>query len=427
MAHKKTAFFSNFKIENWKNLVLVIVFCFYCLSFLGNFFMYRGLPADYLAFWSVGKIANQMGFSEIYDLTNLRNTQDEGLDLLSRKEQKVGPSFPTMPVPYFALFIVPFQLLARVGLITGFWVWTIINLVVLFAYLVFLLRKMNPGNVPRISILKLLILMLLSWPVFFNMACGQVEAFLLVCAGEFMRNAINKRPVLSGFWLGGLLLKPQLLIIIIPVLLIMYSWKVLLGFLASSGIVLITSFILSGFTGMKALFNLWTNFSLGMPLNSPEAMINWRMVGYDLNYFFDTSFGWFITGLGITLTLVALFHLIKYNPLCGSPQWVLTMLAVFSATLAITWHSHYHMAVVVIPFIIYAALNKLIPEKIIFSWGVITPLTLMFLLMIEMLLIVTVKVNLTGYNGMVIAFSGFVLNLAVLISSLQIRDARDVN
>jgi hypothetical protein len=275
--------------------------------------------------------------------------------------------------------------------------------------------------------LYLLVLMLVSYPVFKNLCSGQVNVFLLIFAGEFLRNAVSKKPVLSGIWLGGLLFKPQLLILIIPIILFMRNWKVLIGFIVSSGMILLTSLLLSGFAGMKALTNLWTNYSVGMTSNFLEGMINWRMVGLSLNNLLNSSLGWVIAGLGMVITILAVFFLIKRNPNYGSPKWVLTMLGVFSATLAITWHSHYYMAMVLIPFLIYASINKMLPEKIIFLWGIVTPVVLFGMLIVDLLVLLIAKINVANYVQMVIAFSGFILNLAIIISVTQLTNDRTLN
>ena len=73
----------------------------------------------------------------------------------------------------------------------------------------------------------------------------------------------------SGIWLGGLLLKPQLLIIIIPILIIQKNWKVLMGFFASSGVIIGSSLILSGTKGMRSLIDLWTQFGAGIAYKLP--------------------------------------------------------------------------------------------------------------------------------------------------------------
>jgi len=416
MNPKRIMIFSNFTFENWQNLILAAILCFYSINFFASFG--RGAVGDdYVAFWSVGKIADENGYSKIYDLDILRSVQIQASQELGFFVKTDDLLFSPTPVPYFALFILPLQLLSKITLVSGYWLWITINLIILLGYLVFFLRKIDPGSITKISDLKLLLLVFVSYPVFMNFTNGQVNVFLLVCAGEFIRCAVKKATILSGIWLGGLLLKPQLLILIIPLFLISRNWRVLKGFIISSGIILIASAFLSGFTGMKALVNLWTKYSSGMSSNTPEIMINWRMVGLNLNDLFNTSLGWVITGLGMLITIIAVYFLIKYKPPFGSSQWVMVILGVFSATLAITWHSHYYMAMVLIPFLIYASVHKMLPEKIIFYWGIVTPAAWFGMIIISLFDVIFAKIGIIDYLFMVIAFSGFILNLAILFST----------
>jgi hypothetical protein len=244
---------------------------------------------------------------------------------------------------------------------------------------------------------------------------GQGEVFLIICMGEFIRYALKKKPLASGIWLGGLLLKPQLLIIIIPILIIQRNWKVLKGFFASSAVIIGSSLILSGYNGMKSLIDLWTRFSAGIATSSPERMINWRMLALNLN----SSLGWVIAIMGIVLTILAVYFLVKNNYIYGTSHWVISMLGIFSATLAITWHSHYHMAVVLIPFLIYCSLSQMLTEKVVLFWAIVTPVILIAVTIIELVVLFLTKMKINDFRPMLFGFSGFFSNLVILISVLQ--------
>jgi hypothetical protein len=413
----------NFTHVDWRILLLVCIACFYLAVFSDGILkgkkasLYRG---DYLAFWSVGKIARENGFSKVYDLTNLQNVQSQAAKSLGFRENIDGPANPTIPVPYFSFFVLPFILLSRISLVYGYWIWNLFNLIILIGYLAFFFRRISAGSAFRISSLFILSTILISYPVFINFLNAQVEVFLVVCVGEFIRSAVNKKPILSGLWLGGLLLKPQLLILIIPIILVKRHWKVLLGFVISSGIIFLSSSLLSGFAGMKALIDLWTKYSIGIASNSPEAMINWRMIAININTFTNTPVGWFIAASGMLLTLLVVYFLIRKNAPFGSPRWVMNMLGVFSATLLLTWHSHYHMAMVLIPFLIYAVITQLLPEKILYVWAIGAPFMLLGIMNLNIVILVVSSSSGMDYNALkVTGFSGFILTLVILFSSLH--------
>ncbi len=420
MNDKKKTSTLNFSFFTWKNGLIFVIACFYLViisSWIkgGNYY-----GADYLGYWSVGKIANEKGYSEIYNLDALKTVQGQELIKLGIIENMDDPSLSQLAgSPYLSFYDLLFQPFSKFDLITSFWLWIIFNLVLLISYLAFFTRKLIPENGTAVSGWNLVILMLLSFPVIHTLANGQVEVFLLVCVGEFIRNAVNKKPIPAGLWLGGMLLKPQLLILVIPIIFILRNWKTLLGFITSSGIIFGISLLLSGVTGIITLFKLWTVFTASNALLNPGSMINWRMVGDNLNTLFNTSFGWVITGIGMVLTILAVYFLVKHSPAFGSPQWVVVMMGLFSATLALIWHSHYHTALVLLPFLIYASLNKLLPEKVIFSWVVITPIAWLGFGLIGSLINSLTKVNILGYQGWLIAFTGFIMNLVILISTMK--------
>lgn len=425
MKTQSTRPFSGFKSDNWRNLLYFGIVVFYVIVFLSSFF--HGFEVyDYLQYWIAGKIADEKGYSEVYSLYELRSVQQQFIDESGDTEKENIASILPLPLGYFSVFIIPFQFLSRISVERGYIIWTILNLALLISYLIFFLRKTTPGDKNDALNLKLLIPFLISYAAFNNITNGQVEVFVLICAGEFIRHTANKKSILSGFWLGGLLIKPPLLILIIPIFMIMRYWKVLLGFFVSSGIILGTSLLLSGQNGMRALINIWTKVTGAGASTHPEFMVNWRMVGVNLDQIFNASFGWMIVSLGIILTLIALLHLVWRIPPYGSPSWVMTILGVFTATLAITWHSHYHMTIVMIPFLLYVFVHKLLPEKYILSWCYVTPLVYLSLLLFN-IFFALIKINLGIINLNILGFTGMILNMVILFSVLQAVKARSLN
>jgi hypothetical protein len=413
--------FSNLKSEYWKNLILAAIFSFYLAQY--GFMVVRGrFPMDYgsdfLAYWSAGKIAFIKGYSEIYDLNYLWETQvkelkDLGIVLFD------DSVFQPFPAPFFSFFILPFQLLSQLHSDYSYWIWTLINLAALFWYLSFFIQNVSPGELDSSSRKKLLFLVLSSFPVFINLIEGQSNVFLMICAGEIIRGVGKEKLFFSGLWLGGFILKPQLLVLIIPILVITGNWRVLLGFLVSSGVVLIFSFSLSGYIGMESLVNLWLRYRLGISTSSPGAMINWRMIGENLNVLFNTSSGWMITWFGIALTMLGIYLMVKKKFLQSNSYRFMGMLGVISATFAVTWHAHYHMALILVPLLIYVSVKQLISENIIYAWVWMTPVVWFGVWIVFLFILLFVRINLFGFQAIIIAFSGFLANLALLILTMR--------
>lgn len=410
------------RVLNWKNLTLIVIASFYIILF-AVWFGYGRFPLtygdDYFAFWSVGKIVDKIGYAQIYDLNTLKNTQIEGLRQLGLLDGITDSFYSPTPVPIFAFFVPILQLFSKLSPDQGYWIWSILNFACFISYIWFFLSKVTQNLDRQGDRQKLFTLALLSFPLFVTIGAGQINVFLMVCMGEFVRSTLAKKKFASGLWLGGFMLKPQLLILVIPILLICRYWKVISGLIISSGVILAISMLLSGRKGMEELLSLWLKYSEGIATNAVSCMVNWRMVGANLNAYAHTTFGLVVTTIGTGLTLLFVFLLVRQKPGLGTPKWVLAMLGVFSATTLVTWHSHYHMSLILIPLLIYVSINHLLPGRFFYLWVVVTPLLMILTLIISIFFPTLSSLHLSSYQGEVNAFSGLSLNLMLLLAAIR--------
>jgi len=334
----------------------------------------RLFGGDYLAFWSAGRVANEAGYFSIYDSNLMKNAQLDVLHSLGYQDI----NFDYFPFPNLSILVIPFVFLSKINFLTSYWIWTIINWMFLLGYFVYFISQINPKHRKQRS-LFISLAVLLSFPTFNNLSWGQIDAMFFICAGEIIRNSIQRKPFITGIWIGLLVLKPQLIVLIIPALLIQRSFSILKGAIISGSLLTLSSLFISGTKGFMGMIRLWLGFLPGMASNFPEGMMNWRMVGLRFNDFFQNDLGWIITVIGILITLFYTWLMIKKQPEIGSSEWVIVYMGVLAATCAMTWHSHVHMAMIIIPFLIYGFLNEKIPIYLIHIW-VFIPLLMLLIL-----------------------------------------------
>lgn len=345
--------FKNLNADAWRRLALAAAGLLYIFTFIAAALhpgILFGAGSDYLALWSAGKAACLYGYGQIYNLEILQQIQFQPLQDVFASSLDFYP----IPVPYFPVFILPFQLFSLLDARVGYWLYSVLSTVLLAGYLFFFLRRILPGRKLDSRQKVLAATLLISYPVFSNLLFGQVEIFLVICTGEMIRAALAKRSLLCGAWMGGLLLKPQLLLLVIPALFLMRHWKMLAGFMLVSALVLLASLALSGPDGLAAMAGLWTSYVPGVASNSPHAMANWRMLAVNINTWTNSWFGWILAASGILATLYAWVRLSLARAAFGSPRWILNLVAVMAASGAVTWHSHIHMGMALIPFLLYA-------------------------------------------------------------------------
>ena len=391
--------------SSWQNLALAAALTFYLILiglFLINFGQIKwcdNFAIDYCAFWSGGRIINERSIAEVYDLGTLLQFQKEIFP------QATSPTFEPFAIMYLPVFIIPFKLISIIQLPYSYLAWTMLNFFGFILYLRFFVRKTTGKSLP----LKILLMMLVSFPVFQNLYLGQVSFWLGISAGELMRAYLDDKPLKAGLWLGGWLLKPQLLVLILPFLLLRRSMKVIFGFAISSVIAMVTSFALIGVDGFLDLANtLFVAAGGGMASNT-EVMMNWRMLGWHIESLTSPTIGWAVILVGTLLTVGVTGYVFRNRSSQEPTRLAVFLLGLFAATGAVTWHAHVHMSIILIPPMILLLMKKRF-NQYLFSVWVFVPI---FVQIIIIAIIPFIELESSAFS-IIEGLRGFILNLLIL-------------
>ncbi len=364
--------FKNLTYEAKLNLFFAGLVTFYALL-VGQELMYKnicgGLSYDFCAYWSGGRIMNEQGYRYIYDADILLSIQ-RGIYPQAIKAPDI---FEEVPLPYLPFFLVTFQLFSLIDLPFSYLTWSVLNIIVFSLYLKFFYKEIHAETIKS----QLLLIMMLSLPVFLNLYYGQLNIWLGICTGEFIRAIFYKKPVKAGIWLGGLLLKPQLLIFLLPFLLLKRELKVIAGFLISSIGIGLISWVLIGREGFLDLFGLIVSSSQGGAASNPQAMMNFRMVGTFVEYFVNETFGKILVAVCSAITALVFFLSFSRQQKLDKSSIGFTSLGVMAATCAVTWHAHIHMSIVLIPPLLFLIHDHAV-ERTVKYWFILFP-TILFI------------------------------------------------
>ncbi len=390
----------------WLKLVLAGVAVAYALFTVWSLLasgLFGSFGVDYRALYASAQIARSLGFAEVYNLASQDNFQRPLFAAYAHETR--GVAYSVVPMPYLPAFIallVPFVALDPP---VSFAVWVGLNAAAATLYLRRFLRAIGAGHRH-----DLLLPVLLSFPAFLNLACGQVSVLMLVFVGEFLLALMAGRRLQSGLWLGGLLLKPQALVILVPALLIGRQLRVLVGLALAALAILLLSIALAGVEGVLALAGLVFSYTSGLPTNNPEDMMNWRAFALNLGALLPGEVAWALALVGLVLTGGAALWAWSAAPAGSAPCCSLLVLAAYAATCAVAWHSHVHMALpLALPLLCLVAAGRL-PPTILYTWSLLPGL-------------VFIIAGLSGFPAM--RPTGLAtLGLSVLLQSWAIRTAR---
>jgi hypothetical protein len=345
--------FAKFTGTEWQNLAIAAVMAVYLIQVAldvawGNIFSHVSI--DFASFWSAGYIANHFGYVHVYDLAVMQKVQAP----LWPKTSAAAAGFQVVPTPYLPVFLTVFQPFALLPPIQASWIWMALNLLATVSYLRYFAARASGHSLQK----RLLAMLLVSVPVFSNLFVGQVNAWLMICIGQYMLSAEGGKPFKAGLWLGGLLLKPQCLILIVPALLLHRAPRIMAGVSATSLAVGAASLAMIGPAGLIQIARLWLGYAGGIATNYPELMMNWRMVGLLIAQFSGRSLAASITVVGMALTALAALYLWRTSAPAGPSRFSLALVGTFAATGLVAWHSHVHMAMILVPPLLYAYLKQ---------------------------------------------------------------------
>jgi len=357
--------FQGLGFEQWWHLALVSMLATNLLIFafaikLTGLFNYVGL--DYRTFLTSAQIARQEGFSRIYNLETQREYQFIIYESYRTTQGDTIP-FDTVPTPYLPIFIVPFMLFLPFSPHIGFILYTLISAGAYVAFTYWLLRNFRFKRERKWVILGAFV----SSAMFYNLFFGQVNTFLYATMGLFLISQLRGKDILSGLWLACWLIKPQILILIIPWLLINRKFKTLAGFAIGSTLVVSVSTILAGTGWFHSWFELLVRYPGGLATTNPQAMINWRSLALNLKAILPGSLAWTIAILGMAGT--AFLAISTWKKYYTNEQLALSLVCNYAATCLITWHAHVHITLpVLVPLIFLLCCEKNFSYKM---WSIV--------------------------------------------------------
>ena len=339
--------------REWQNLAIAALMALYVIQIgldaaWGNIFSH--LSIDFASFWSAGYIADHFGYVRVYDLATMQKVQEQ----LWPKTAAAAAGFQVVPTPYLPLFLIAFQPFALLQPVPASWIWMALNLVVTVLYLRYFFIRIS-GQAPQT---RLLAMLLVSVPVFSNIFVGQVNSWLMICVGQYMLATEEGKSFNAGLWLGGLLLKPQCLVLIVPALLLQRSVRSLAGFTAAGVAVGAVSWAMVGSAGLIQIARLWLGYAGGIATNYPELMMNWRMVGLLVAQFAGRSLASSVTVIAMILTMVAALYLWRNSPSGDPRRFSPALLGTLAATGLVAWHAHVHMAMILLPPLVWMYLRQ---------------------------------------------------------------------
>lgn len=360
--------FRDFLQRRWLDMAWLLVMLVVLTAYLLNnrsLSLCAQMGTDFRGYYSSAVIARQHGFARVYDTALQDETQR---DLLYRCPGGKREAGLRVAMPYLPVYVLLFLPLTALDFTQSYLIFTLLNVSGLALYLVRFARAMQ---------VPLGWIRLLQWvtclPALTNLFLGQMNLLLVISLGEFMLTLVRGQEKRSGLWLGVMLMKPNTLILLLPGLLISRRWRILLGFGAGAAAVLGASLLLGGVQGLLGSSSLAARFA-GPLIQTVPGMMNWRGLAVNLESLLPAWIAWGVAAAGMILTAGVVLYLWLRHPGDSPTRWVLLILATFTGSLAITWHAHFYLLMLLIPLLTYLDGRRWLPDSVLAPWLLAPPM-----------------------------------------------------
>src|SRR5688572_9849387 len=223
------------------------------VSYLGVWVRFISDPvertgADFIHFYSAGRIAQSEGAGQVYDLALQQKIE----------EQQVGfPLAPGQVLPYNHLpFLIPIlQTIVSTDYVNSFYRWILIMVILFKMGIITLGRILTEHGMDGKSIFLASIGSCLFLPLFFSLMNGQDTAFLFLGAAIWIYGMVTRREMIAGLGLSLTTVRPHIALILALPMLFSYR-KVFMGFVIGSGILALISFLIIGVDGTREFIDI---------------------------------------------------------------------------------------------------------------------------------------------------------------------------
>jgi len=341
----------------WFVLLLVLLALIAREYWTGRFCSQMGV--DFRGYYASAQVARQHGFAVVYD-QELQKDVQSGLIYRCTISADQPPLYVAMP--YFPVYVLLFWPFTLLDFTSSYILWLSLQLGMFLLYL----WRFSKALGESAGLFRIL-----QWgfciPLVVNLYLGQINALLVILLGEFIIALSRGKKQTSGLWLSTLLVKPHMLILLVPGLLVSQNWSVLAGFMIGSVVIVGTSFLLAGVKGLASMLQLTFQFA-GPLIQMPSGMMNWRALALNLGKVIPDWIGWLLAGVGAVVIFVLVMRRWRNPPFRSPTQLVWLVTITIFGTFILSWHAHFYMLMLVVPMLVYLDIMRVLTPSQLGAW-----------------------------------------------------------
>jgi len=204
--------------------------------------------ADFIHFYSAGRIAQSHGAAHVYDLVLQHDVEEEQVGFPLASQQ-------VLPYNHLPFLIPLLQITINADYVGSFYRWVLIMITIYFTGITLLGFMLKQAGIDQGLVKITACGSLLFLPVFFSLMNGQDTAFLFLGTSIWMYGLISGKKILAGLGLSLTTVRPQIAVFLAIPMLFQHA-KIFWGFLLGSGILALVSLFILGLDGTREFINI---------------------------------------------------------------------------------------------------------------------------------------------------------------------------
>jgi hypothetical protein len=204
--------------------------------------------SDFIALYSVGRIAQDKGYSQVYDPLKQQEVEEKVVGFPLGKDQVL--LYNHLP------FLLPIlRSIVSEDYVSSFYRWIFLLIAIYITAAGVLSKLLQEAKVDQQTIYLTGVGSLLFLPLFFSLMNGQDTAFLFLGTSLWMFGLLTKKDKIAGLGLSLTTVRPHIsLILAIPML--FHNRRIFLWYAVGSGILAVLSFLLIGMEGVQDFLDI---------------------------------------------------------------------------------------------------------------------------------------------------------------------------
>jgi len=199
--------------------------------------------ADFIHFYSAGRIAQNQGASNVYNLELQQDIEEEQVGF------KLAPG-QVLPFNHLPFIIPILQTVMTENYVLSFHKWNLIMILLYGLGIGICSRILYQSGIDRKSIWLAAIGGFLFLPLFFSLMNGQDNALVFLGTAIWVYGLISKNDLLAGIGLSLTTVRPHIALVLAIPMLMRYR-KVFLAFFFSAGLLALFSMMIIGLNGIQ--------------------------------------------------------------------------------------------------------------------------------------------------------------------------------